>query len=191
MRCDGCHRMSFQTGGVYASPTSGEFNMCNCTGVPVRPDRSVRGCPTASGTLTHTPAQTRSQSHERRRDRASGRPAGSTGADPEADRPPGYQPGAPGPGDRRTGRPRGHERARERPAAPPAGPSIPRRPGESEAFPVGPARAQKRSRWTRRSPARSKRRTRYTGMTPVGAGVRRVELCMGGLRLGDPAAARW
>ncbi|RPK61789.1 hypothetical protein EES43_15135 [Streptomyces sp. ADI96-02] len=29
-----------------------------------------------------------------------------------------------------------------------------------------------------------------TGMTPVGAGVRRVELWMGGLRLGDPTTAR-
>lgn len=42
-----------------------------------REDRSVRGCPTASGTLTHTPAQTRSQTHER-----PCRP-------PEANRPPG------------------------------------------------------------------------------------------------------
>lgn len=191
MRCDGCHRMSFQTGGVYASPTSGEFNMCNCTGVPVRPDRSVRGCPTASGTVTHTPAQTRSQSHEGRRDRASGRPGGNGAAGPEADRPPGYRPPAPCPGDRRTHRSRGHERAREGPATPSAAPWIPRRPCESKAFTVGPCGAQKRSRWTRRSPARSKRRTRYTGMTPVGAGVRRVELCMGGLRLGDQAAARW
>lgn len=44
-------------------------------------DRSVRGCPTASGTLTHTPAQTRPQTHERPR-----RP-------PEADRPPGSDSG--------------------------------------------------------------------------------------------------
>lgn len=35
-----------------------------------------------------------------------------------------------------------------------------------------PARAQKRSRWTRRSPARSTTK-------PVGAGARRVELCAG------------
>ncbi|CAD5968080.1 protein of unknown function [Streptomyces sp. KY75] len=67
-QCDGCHRKSFQTGVLYACPTTGEFNMCNCTTPTVRPDRSVRGCPTESGTLTHTPAQTRSQTHEGRRD---------------------------------------------------------------------------------------------------------------------------
>lgn len=34
--CDGCHRMSFGKCGTYASPTKGQFNMCNCTlpGVP-------------------------------------------------------------------------------------------------------------------------------------------------------------
>lgn len=29
--CDGCHRMSFPHGGTYGSPTTGQFNMCNCT----------------------------------------------------------------------------------------------------------------------------------------------------------------
>lgn len=45
--CDGSHRTSFQTGGFYTSPTTGEFNMCNCTRVtgsrgPFRPGLSHR-----------------------------------------------------------------------------------------------------------------------------------------------------
>ncbi|MFC7510521.1 DUF6274 family protein [Streptomyces thermocarboxydus] len=38
--CDGCHRMSFHKGGTYASPTTGQFNMCNCTPRVLRPDLS-------------------------------------------------------------------------------------------------------------------------------------------------------
>ncbi|MFF5155968.1 DUF6274 family protein [Streptomyces sp. NPDC000348] len=29
--CDGCHRISFGMLGAYTSPTTGQFNMCNCT----------------------------------------------------------------------------------------------------------------------------------------------------------------
>ncbi|WP_371242551.1 DUF6274 family protein [Streptomyces pimonensis] len=29
--CDGCHRMSSGKCGTYTSPTTGQFNMCNCT----------------------------------------------------------------------------------------------------------------------------------------------------------------
>ncbi|RLV68218.1 hypothetical protein STAN_3742 [Streptomyces sp. CBMAI 2042] len=170
-QCDGCHRKSFQTGVLYACPTTGEFNMCNCTTPTVRPDRSVRGCPTESGTLTHTPAQTRSQTHEGRRD------------------------------GRRTLRSAGRWRARkptDHPVIvqPPSGPSQGVRGayagtrGPGGAAPARRLQGIKRSRWTRRSPARSKTTYPYTGMTPVGAGVRRVELCMGGLGLGDLAAAR-
>jgi hypothetical protein len=31
LACDGCHRISFQKGGTYTPPTTGQFNMCNCT----------------------------------------------------------------------------------------------------------------------------------------------------------------
>lgn len=115
-----------------------------------REDRSVRGCPTASGTLTHTPAQTRSQTHERPR-----RP-------PEADRPPGSDSGS--------------ARARERPGKPSQGAS-----GRSGSR---PERAPSGHKKDRAGPG-GVQRDRYdenpwnTGMTPVGAGVRRVELWAG------------
>lgn len=49
MRCDGCHRISFQKGWLYTLPTTGEFNMCNCTtrrgrppGTPAPPGPGLR-----------------------------------------------------------------------------------------------------------------------------------------------------
>lgn len=38
MPCDGCHRISFQKVWLYTLPTTGEFNMCNCTPRQGRPE---------------------------------------------------------------------------------------------------------------------------------------------------------
>ncbi len=158
-------------------------------GWQVSEDRSVRGCPTTSPPcpgrsppLPHRPAHrptkaTRSHRGAGPAERLLGPAAGGA---PES---------LPGPRSRPTARfwarsaRKGRERARERPGRAVGGPPAAVRgtlPGKGRPG-RPPGRTQKRSRWTRRSPARSIRRHPWnTGMTPVGAGVRRVELWVGG-----------
>lgn len=61
--CDASHRNIFSQVVLYALPTTGEFNMCNCTASEVHPGPFHPSRPTTSGTRANRPEQPRPQSH--------------------------------------------------------------------------------------------------------------------------------
>jgi hypothetical protein len=62
LACDGCHGMSFDECGTYPLLTTGQFNMCNCTG--------RRGRAEAADRAATTPPQCRPSDGGREGDRA-------------------------------------------------------------------------------------------------------------------------
>lgn len=144
--------MSFEKGVLYALPTTGEFNMCNCTLRTTAPRRRQAGTsgpsePSRAGSAGHL----RTVPHRPEQARTSDARTGPHARFPTAR-------------GKARGAPVRHRCTRR---------TLPdsRAPG---------ALRHKKSRWTRRSPARSRRRNPHcTGMAPVGAGVRRMELWAG------------
>lgn len=65
MPCDGCHRISFEKGWPYTLPTTGEFNMCNCTtptgAAHEPPNRPGPAFPGRGRTVPHRPEQARTR----------------------------------------------------------------------------------------------------------------------------------
>ena len=70
LACDGSHRMSFQNCGTYPSPTTGQFNMCNCTPVrtPARgPSQEIRHPSPDSDKAAHRAAGRPPSAHKKDR----------------------------------------------------------------------------------------------------------------------------
>lgn len=64
--CDGCHRISFQKCGTYTPPTTGQFNMCNCTAGQALPQEIRHPSPDCDK-ATHRPSAGTPREHKKDR----------------------------------------------------------------------------------------------------------------------------